>query len=237
MKIAIKRMAVLILLAGMPGLSKAALSSGWSGTQAIADNDASGMAFNFSLTDAATSISDVSLTFNLSGGYNGDLYAYLSHGSGFAVLLNRVGRSAGNTDGYGNSGFAVTLSGSASADIHQYQSLGPGYNGNGQLTGTWGADGRFLDPASAASAFDSSPRNNTLSTFNGMNPNGTWTLFFADRSGGEVSTLTSWSVDITAVPEPVNLALGVFAGVFGSAAFWRRRSLKRNLGSSLNSRE
>ena len=33
------------------------------------------------------------MTLNLSGGWNGDLYAYLVHNSGFAVLLNRVGRN------------------------------------------------------------------------------------------------------------------------------------------------
>ena len=48
-----------------------------------------------------------------------------------------------------------------------------------------------------------------------MNPNGTWTLFFADVvTSGSSSTLLSWSLDITAVPEPVNVALGIFAGVF-----------------------
>ena len=30
--------------------------------------------------------------------FNGDLYAYLTHGSGFSVLLNRVGRTARRPD-------------------------------------------------------------------------------------------------------------------------------------------
>ena len=41
-----------------------------------------------------------------------------------------------------------------------------------------------------------------LSNFTGLNPNGTWTLFVADQSAGAQSTLQSWSMTITGVPEP-----------------------------------
>jgi len=58
---------------------------------------------------------------------------------------------------------------------------------------------------------------NLSSTFLGYDPNGTWTVHFADGSPGGESTLVSWSLDITAVPEPANLALGIF-GVMAAAA-------------------
>jgi hypothetical protein len=45
---------------------------------------------------AGPTITDVNVGLQLSGGWNGDLYAYLVHSSGFAVLLNRVGRGTGN---------------------------------------------------------------------------------------------------------------------------------------------
>jgi hypothetical protein len=56
-----------------------------------------------------------------------------------AVLVNRVGQSGRNPEGYGDSGFAITLSDLASHDVHDYQnpSYSPSYNGSGQLTGTW----------------------------------------------------------------------------------------------------
>ena len=41
--------------------------------------------------------------------YNGDLFAYLVHDTNFCVLLNRVGRSAANADGYPDSGFNITF--------------------------------------------------------------------------------------------------------------------------------
>jgi hypothetical protein len=62
-------------------------------------------------------------------------------------------------------------------------------------------------------------------TFNGQNPNNAWTLFFADTDPGGQTTLNSWSLNITAVPEPVNVALGIFGlGLTGAAAvrFYRR---------------
>ena len=73
---------------------------------------------------------------------------------------------------------------------------------------------------------NTSARTAFLSSFNGLDPNGTWTLFIADVSGGDQSTLVSWELDITAVPEPVTVALGIFGGLFaflGAARLWRLR--------------
>lgn len=66
-------------------------------------------------------------------------------------------------------------------------------------------------------------------SYNGLNPNGTWTLFIADLSGGGQSQLVSWELDITAVPEPVNLALGVFAGVFLVVILAKSRRVRNRL--------
>jgi hypothetical protein len=66
------------------------------------------------------------------------------------------------------------------------------------------------------------------SAYDGLNPNGTWTLFLANEaSGGDPSMLVSWSLSIDAVPEPTNIALGIF-GVCAVAgrlrAGWKKRS-------------
>ena len=229
LKQAIKPITLALLLTGLPAFGQVTLTSSWTGSQAIPDNDATGIAYNFNLTDPATVIQNVSVTLNLSGGWNGDLYAYLSHGTESAVLLNRVGVSAGNADGYGNTGFSVTLSGSTLADIHNYQALSPSYNGSGQLTGTWGADGRSISPNSSGLTFDSAPRNATLSTLNGTDPNGSWTLFIADVSGGFTSTLNGYTVDVAAVPEPAETAL-VMGAILGlTALVLKKRNNKAQL--------
>ena len=64
---------------------------------------------------------------------------------------------------------------------------------------------------------------NNNSIYGGKDPNGVWTLFFADVSaGGGPATLNGWSLDITAVPEPVNVALAGFAGVMLTVVGVRR---------------
>jgi subtilisin-like proprotein convertase family protein len=50
-----------------------------------------------------------------------------------------------------------------------------------------------------------------LADFIGLDPNGNWTLFVADQNPGDTSTLQSWTLTITAVPEP-SAALLSFLG-------------------------
>jgi len=186
-----------------------------SGSQAIPDYPAAGIGqtlnFNFS---GYTMVTEITVTFTTTGGWNGDMYAYLSHGSGLAILLNKVGASGGSPDGYSTSGFnnitlgMVTVPG---GDIHGVQS--PTTAG-----GPYEADGRLT--------YSSGTRNNTMTVFNNVNPNGDWTLYFEDDGALNTSTLSSWSVGITAVPEPVTWALIAFGTVFGAVQLvqlYRRR--------------
>ncbi len=130
-------------------------------------------------------IGNVTITFTISGGYNGDLYGYLSHDGALIPLLNRVGTGTGSEPtysfGYSDSGFNnVTLSDSGSVNIHNY--------GGGFVP----TDTTYL-PDSGGITF--------ASTFGGLDPNGDWTLFISDLSaGGGQSALTSWSLDISAYP-------------------------------------
>ena len=51
---------------------------------------------------------------------------------------------------------------------------------------------------------------------------------FADLSaGGGQAQVLSWGVNITAVPEPINVALGVFGAVFAGVAVVRRRRARK----------
>jgi hypothetical protein len=188
--------------AGSPGLPL---------SQVIPDNNPSGVAFALNFTATGLRLTDISFTLTTAGGWNGDIYAYLSHGDGFAVLLNRVGASSIDADGYSASGFStITLRMSATTDIHGVAS--PTTEG-----GPYAADGRL--------AYTDTARNNTLGVFDNMNPSGAWTLFFSDRSALNTTTLMSWRLDITAVPEPVNVALGCFGGV-GVVVMLVRRTIR-----------
>jgi subtilisin-like proprotein convertase family protein len=152
---------------------------------------------------------NVILTLNISGGNNGDLYAYLSYGGQIVTLLNRPGVTGGNPVGYTDAGFNVTLSDGNSGNINTYGSSSYTTSG-GQVTGTY-------NPSAGSIAFQS---------YNGMDPNGDWILFVADRSGGDPaqSILNSWSLTFTPVPEPVNAALAALGLLFAGCQLvrWRR---------------
>jgi subtilisin-like proprotein convertase family protein len=186
-----------------------------------------GVSFSTNLTGMSfggMTISNVTVSLDISGGFNGNLYAYLAGPGGtFAVLLNRSGMSSGNAFGYANSGFNITLNDQVnSGNIHTYQNDSPSYNGSGQLTGTWAADGENVDPNSSPSVFDTAVDTVGLSALAGGNPDGQWTLFLADLASGPQSTVVSWSLDIMTVPEPSTLALAGLGGMAALVAFRRR---------------
>lgn len=74
---------------------------------------------------------------------------------------------------------------------------------SGTLTGTYNAMG-------------------SLGNFDGSAVNGNWTLYFADLSSGGTSTLDSWTLNITAVPEPVSIAFAVFGFAFFAQVLLRK---------------
>lgn len=199
--------------------------SGFQNGGAVNDGDLNGWTDTRSVSGLDREIYNVQVSLHLSGGYNGDLYAYLSHGDQTIVLLNRVGvGTAPGTDafGYGNSGMNVTFAnGGANGDIHLY-------GGSSVPTGTYAPDGRNVSPLATPSAFNAAGTVD-FSVFNGSNPNGSWTLFVSDvvGSGGSHSTVNDWSLDISAVPEPANVALGIFAGAFGLIGCCRTERVRK----------
>ncbi len=180
--------------------------------QWIPDDSATGIASTINVA-AAGLVTTVSVRFELSvpanqTGWLGDLYAYLRHDDGFAVLLNRPGRTSVNPFGYGDSQtMNLTFADSAlNGDIHSYRGAVP-LNSSGSLVGpllgAWAPDGRAADPGVV---LDTTPRTALLGGFAGHSLDGNWTLFVADLSSGGQHRLDGWALEFelqsVAVPEP-----------------------------------
>jgi hypothetical protein len=167
--------------------------SGWTDTRTVSGN-------------TGLTVANVQVTLDVVSGWNGDLYGYLVHDTGFVVLLDRVGKDGLNPFGFGNAGFtAVTL-----------------WDGQGhsliQTNGTYGA-------SSPLSTGNYTSSDGTLHTaFDGLAVDGSWSLFLADLSSGDISQITGWTLTITAVPEPTTWAILIFGTVFGGVRYasWRK---------------
>jgi hypothetical protein len=162
--------------------------SGWSDTRNIS-------------TMPAGTLQGVAVTLNLNSAWAGDLYAYLVHSSGFAVLLNQVG-APGQPFGYGAGTMNVTLADGGMWDGNAISGNIHGYGG-GNVSGYWNPDGGSMSSFTMA--------------------NGSWSLFIADLSVGGVATVQNWGLqmDIVAVPEVETWVAAALAGAFG--AFWLNR--------------
>jgi len=183
-------------------------NSGFANGGVVPDNNFSGWADTRAVsTMPAGTLTSLSVDLQLTGGWNGDLYAYLVHSSGFSVLLDRVGVGVAGvgTYGYGDAGMNVNLA-TTGTSIHQY---GGNSTFSAAPTGTWMTDNT----------------SGSLASFLSTSPNGTWSLFISDLSAGGVTTVQNWGLqmDIVAVPEAQTWMAAALAGMFG--AFWLNRQI------------
>lgn len=188
----------------------------------IADNDAVATSFLASISSSAiVSLTDVSISFELRGspggnGFANDMFASLlrsplggpvSITDPAAVLLNQVVSF--------HDGWNITLSDSASTDIHVASP------GSGILSGVFQPDGRLVPTDVARPAL--------MGVFAGLPGNGDWRFNVADLAEYGQMELVSWSLTLTGniadapvVPEASTWASGI--GLLGVLWLARRRA-------------
>ena len=190
----------LLVIALLSGLSASAqtstITASFTDGRVIPDTSTSGLASTRMVSTPITRMTDLNVTMKVKGTFNSDLYAYLVHGSGRTVLLNRLGNRADNNRRSGDAGLDVTFDdGAAQGDAHGYRHTITGGSQNpAPLTGAWAPDGRTTSPLTV---LDTDTRPALLNSFNGLNPNGEWVLFIADLKSGDIHTLESWGLEIT----------------------------------------
>ena len=114
-------------------------NSGFANSGVVPDNNFSGWSDTRTVgAIPAGTFTSLTVDLQLSGGWNGDLYAYLVHSSGFSVLLDRVGQGVSGVSafGYGDAGMNVNLAASGTT-IHQY---GGGSTISSAPSGSWQTD-------------------------------------------------------------------------------------------------
>lgn len=184
---------------------------------AIPDNDTTGISTTgaFSgLAGSITGLTSVTVT-GLTHTWVGDVRGYLTYGSAKFTLFQHPG-----TGTFGHSD--DLQAGDYTFDVVSTNTIESWAAANVNIpAGTYRAAHQSDESAVVPGT------NSVLSdgnVFNGMDPNGTWTLTFVDRASGDLGSFTGWSAAGTydAVPEPASmLALGA-----GALALVRRRRSK-----------
>ncbi len=171
----------------------------------IPDGDLSGLVQSINPSTTISTIDSITVTLNSTGGWNGDLYAYLWHGGEISVLINRIGRTALNPAGSASGGMSVIFDLTAGTDIH---SAPVGFGSS--IIGNFQPDGRNIHPNDA---FDTTLPTAWLDVFIGDAAAGEYRLYFADVASGDEATLVNWSITLTgtAIPEPSTAVLGALA--------------------------
>ncbi len=159
----------------------------WTGDTAIPDNNATGVTIPFVVSGMTGSIADLNFRFDgatcssavgapgvgLRHTWVGDLVVTLTApgGTPSVVIIDRMGVPASTFGNDGNNFCQTVLDDSAANPIEDATPA------QAPFTGTW-------------------LPNNPLSGFNGINPNGTWTLSVADLASGDTGTVRAFSVII-----------------------------------------
>lgn len=146
----------------------------------------------------AVAVSAIRVKLNINHTFDGDLKINLKAPNG--SILNLVNSRGGGGDNFVNT--IINSSGGRALS-----------SGSAPFTGVFIAD--------AASSTGVAPYVSTTTSFSNLFtvPNGTWTLIISDHAGGDIGTLTSWSITILPTGStPDNAVWSPATGLFNDAA-------------------
>ncbi|MEQ1932448.1 MAG: PEP-CTERM sorting domain-containing protein [Fimbriimonadaceae bacterium] len=181
---------------------------------AIPDNGLFASTGSYSgLAGSITGITSVRVTMTTTHTWVGDLIARVEYGGLRFTLFQRTGTSgAGWSDDL--------LAGQYVFDTVSTNTIDSWATGNVNVPGGTYRAAHQTNELNIAGAAPNSVMSDG-NVWNGLDPNGTYTMTFSDHAGGDVGAYGQWTVEGTynAVPEPATMAaLGL-----GVAALLRRR--------------
>ena len=190
--------------------SVAASAQTFSNTTAITSGDASiGNPYpsNINVTGVTGTVSKVTVKLNnLSHTYPDDIGVLLVGPTGVKVrLMTDTGGGSGGSGGGAISNVTITFDDAAAGFLPD------GVTGNPPITtgtykptqGTGGAGQGTAHPTNFPSPAPAAPYALTLSSFNGLNANGVWSLYVDDDAGGDTGSFAGgWSITFTVAAAP-----------------------------------
>ena len=201
--------------------SSSALAQTFSNTNPIQINDAAAATPYPSTITVSGLGSLISITVTLTGlthSFPDDVDILLVDPLGYAaVIFSDVG---GGPDLTGNS-YTITLDDAAPLNVPDN---GPLLSSTFKPTNAGAGTDPFPAPAPSGTTASA------LSTFNGINPNGTWSLYVVDDTavdGGMISGGWSMTISAAAIPEPSTWTLFLFCGTVATLVVGYSRQRKR----------
>ena len=161
----------------------------------IPDNATGVATSSLNVAGFSGSIAAVSVNFNITHTWDGDVRVNLVAPNG--AIFNLVNVRGGSGDNFVNTTISSTSSTSLATGVSPF-------------TGTFAAD--------AANAVGLAPYLSNTTAWSSLysTPNGNWTLALSDHASGDVGTLTSWSITLTPA-SAVNAVWTPITGLFNDA--------------------
>ena len=151
-------------------------------------------------------LTDIDVIMDISHTWMGDLVWKIQAPNGAVVfLMSRPGYAEPADDGSGCCGNSGDLALGVPYELDDA-------NGSSSENGFSGASTRH------SSGFNQS---HGLTSLNGIDPNGTWTVYIGDAAGGDVGVFDGYTLQITSIPAPGAIAL---LGAAGLISRRRRRN-------------
>jgi subtilisin-like proprotein convertase family protein len=163
--------------AGPTGPCVASSRSSLDVPKAISDNTPAGVNSVISVTGLDPIIEDVNISLAISHTWVGDLRGTLTAPNGTTVVLFDQPGVPASIFGCAENNMSVTFDDAAALTAANLEATCVAQNPALAISGTF----QSVVP---------------LSMFNNTNPNGTWTLNISDVVGGDVGTITSWTLDL-----------------------------------------
>lgn len=158
---------------------------------------------NITVAGAGPVVDDLNVQVTVAHSWVGDLtYRLTGPNAAVLMLMNRPGRAGTGVGNSANTSVALTFD-DAAASTQSAEDAGEAPVGTACASATvvgagCGPDNYIPNTGGADTPIGGVGTN--LAQYNGINPNGLWTLCVADSAGADTGTLSTWTLTVSTTP-------------------------------------